>query len=237
MNTKSKNFTSADTGINIPVRVSGFKRTWTARGRTTVSLSTTFLAANEDRGSFLNAVIFNAPNVETVEKYDKREGGYCRYNVPWKDITILRGNISDNGTFPSDSDLSQSEFWIYVILPKYSEYPDHEYPIVQSYVDVFLSGCIQLEQKYGLSNFSDECFTSTFGWDSPWVNDRLQPRRPWTYEPNFWWIDQLIAKHIPDHHKKTYIERFYHGRSDATGTFLPSFPLVITMMVLMSCHV
>lgn len=236
MNAESKNRTYPGTGINIPVRISGFKRTWTARGYSNISLSTTYLGVDKDPESTLNGVIFKVPNGEAVEKYDERERIYCRHNVPWKDIAILRGNVSDNGTFPSESELSDSEFWIYVTIPKLSKYPDQEYPIVQSYVDTFLSGCIQIERKYGLTNYSDECFTTTDGWDNPWVNDRLQPRRPWSYQLFAGSVDKLIAKHIPDHHSKTYIERFYLGRNDAGQSLAlaPLFTFVTTTSAMLS---
>lgn len=37
------------------------------------------------------------------------------------------------------------------------------YPIVQTYVDVFLAGCIEIEETYNLTGYKDACITSTQG--------------------------------------------------------------------------
>jgi len=229
INAKSKNTTYPDTGLNIPVTVSGFKRTWTARGWSNSSLSTTYLGIDVDPKSSLNGVIFSVPDAEAVEKYDARERLYCRVQVPWKDISIVRGNKSDNGTFPTEDALRDSEFWIYVTIPTFRAYPNDEYPIVQSYVDIFLGGCVQMEKKYGLTNYSQDCVTSTVGWEHPWVNDRIHPRRPFSNQPDSYNIDRLISKNIPGHKDRIYLERIYVGRSASTGWGIdPITPLIFT---------
>lgn len=218
INAESKNRTYPETGLNIPVKVSGFRRTWTARGYSNASLSTTYLGVEINKDSYLNGVIFTVPNAVALQKYDERERYYCRVKVPSEDITVLKGNISDNGTFPPQSELNKSEFWIYVTIPHFSEYPDEKYPIVQSYVDIFLAGCIQMEKKYGLQNFSDECVTKTEGWQYPWVNDRLHPRRPFAFQSYAGGIDRLLDKHVSEYHQNTYVERIHVGRAASEGS-------------------
>lgn len=138
-------------------------------------------------------------------------------SVPRKDIEVLRGSISDNNTFPTEAQLDDSLFWIYVTKPESSKFPTEKYPIVQSYVDIFLGGCIQMERKYGLANYSDECVTQTVGWEYPWVNDRVHPRRPFTFQPNSAAIDQLLGRHVKEYYENTYVERIHVGRSATSG--------------------
>lgn len=208
------------------MNVSGFKRTWTARGYSNTSLSTTYLGVEKDAESSLNGVIFSVPN-DALPKYDERERYYCRVSVPLNDILILRGNISDNGTFPSEEELKNSEFWIYVTIKKFSEFPDESYPIVQSYVDIFLSGCIQMERKYGLKNFSDDCVSHTVGWQYPWVNDRLHPRRPFAFQSYAMSIDRLIDRHVEGYHRNVYVEKIHFGRSVSAGSQMDVYGLKV----------
>lgn len=57
---------------------------------------------------------------------------------------------------------------------EFAEEPSREYPIAQSYVDTFLSGCFELEEKFKIKDFAKECVLSTEGWDAPWVIKSLQ---------------------------------------------------------------
>src|SRR6185503_4811911 len=82
--------------------------------------------------------------------------------------------------------------------------PEPKFPIVQSYVDVCLTGCIQIEgtyplaQKIQLTNdgptftFSELFVESTIDWSTYWENDRLIPRRPFVHQPNAYAIDTLL---------------------------------------------
>jgi hypothetical protein len=45
--------------------------------------------------------------------------------------------------------------WIYVNQPGTIATPTVDYPIVQSYVDIFVSGCLEQEQRFGLEGFAN----------------------------------------------------------------------------------
>jgi hypothetical protein len=92
--------------------------------------------------------------------------------------------------------------------PEFITVPDAKYPIVQSYVDIFISGCLELSQRVIGENtdFAEECVTTTADWSSHWVNDRLYPRRPFIYQPKASKIDALLAKMVPDQFKQIKIE-------------------------------
>jgi len=83
---------------------------------------------------------------------------------PFNNITVLRGKKPQN-SLPTENELRNSEFWIYVTIPNCRKYPNEEYPIVQSYVDIFIEGCGQMERLYDLENYSQQCVTTTEGWE------------------------------------------------------------------------
>ena len=76
-------------------------------------------------------------------------------------------------------------------------FPSAEHPIVQSYVDVCLDGCLEIEAMYPRAkqiNFAERFVRTTSNWGAPWINDRIYPWRPFAYVPRAWAIDDLIRK-------------------------------------------
>jgi len=106
-----------------------------------------------------------------------------------------------SGTLP---DLKQ--IWIYNSAKELHQYPADDYPIVQSYVDIFIRGCIQVEEKYRIKNFAKDCIQSTAQWSEHWVNDRIFPRRPSLYEPYASKIDELLKEMLPEKFKHIKFE-------------------------------
>jgi len=76
---------------------------------------------------------------------------------------------------------TQKQVWIYTSTKKNHEYPTHDYPIVQSYVD-------------------------TFQWPVYWINDRIFPRRPSLFEPYAAQVDVLLKTLLPKQFKKIRFE-------------------------------
>ncbi|CAL8113509.1 unnamed protein product [Orchesella dallaii] len=198
--TSSKNRTYKNTGENMPVLITGYSREWNCKG-VSASLSTTYLGIVPRRNGTLNGVIFKIPNSDALEAYDERELFYCREEVEKEKISLL---VSLNQT---PAKLPSGQFWIYVTKPQYTAFPTPEYPLVQSYVDTFLSGCLEIQAKHSLENFADDCIRTTEGWNHPWINDRIFPRRPFVHEPDAGKIDKLISKHLPKHFKTIKFEK------------------------------
>jgi hypothetical protein len=100
------------------------------------------------------------------------------------------------------------QIWIYVSKPEAVDPPDADYPIVQSYVDIFITGCLQLAERVVGQNedFAEQCITTTSGWSPHWVNDRLLPRRPFIHQPNASEIDRLLFENVPDEVRMIRIE-------------------------------
>jgi hypothetical protein len=71
--------------------------------------------------------------------------------------------------------------------------PTSTFPIVQSYVDICVNGCLEVEALYrAATGYVQEFIKTTTGWNKYWVNDRLYPRRPFIYVPNASKIDQAL---------------------------------------------
>jgi hypothetical protein len=85
------------------------------------------------------------------------------------DPSSLLGNSNDNNTNPN--------IWVYV--PKRPVPPDASHPILQSYVDIILRGCLETGGEAMARSF----IATTSGWFHPspdgtpphWVDDRVTP--------------------------------------------------------------
>ncbi|CAL8109746.1 unnamed protein product [Orchesella dallaii] len=197
MSTASKDRTYSNTGENVPVRIYGYSRLWNCKG-VSVSYSTTYLGAllSANKSSYFNGVVFKLPSASAILDYDKRESFYCREEVPMSKLQMLAPTRR----------LAAGQYWIYVTRPEYDEFPTRTYPIVQSYVDTFLSGCFEMEEKFNIPGYADECISTTEEWVSPWVNDRIFPRRPFMHQPNAGKIDRLLNEKAPKAFRNIMIE-------------------------------
>ena len=70
--------------------------------------------------------------------------------------------------------------------------PSAKYPILQSYVDVCLSGCLEHGEE-----FAREFIETTFLWSPFWLNERELARRPWVHESHYVQIDKLLKTSVP----------------------------------------
>jgi len=201
MQNASKSRTYPNTGDSIPVTIHGFSRKWNAQGAS-VGFSTTFLGIEADPSASFNAVVFKLPTTAadvqaTLDSYDARETWYCRQKVKVNDVKFFNSNLTAD---------QNGEYWIYVNKPEFTAKPNEEYPIVQSYVDIFVSGCLEIEDKYALAGYAAACIDTTVGWNKNWMNDRIYPRRPFLYEPKASRIDKILAAQVPKQYKAIAIE-------------------------------
>jgi hypothetical protein len=190
----SKRKSAKNSGDNIPVYVSGYQRGWFLKGPA-VKYSITFLGVKPAVNQRINGVVFNLSDSEEILAIDEREEGYCRQLVELNSIQPLKGEP-----------LPHAQYWIYVPEPEQIALASKQYPIVQSYVDIFLSGCIQMEKKYQLNDYARQCVTTTSDWSAQWVNDRIHPRRPWAATPEAATIDKLLSEEVPDSFNSITIE-------------------------------
>ena len=166
MDESSKQRTDKTTTEGVPIFLKGYQRGWFVHG-TLPGLNATFLSIKESPYSSLNGVIYKLINPNNIAMYDKRERIYCRKELSTSKIKFYSSIPTEN-----------KQIWIYVPKNKYTEKPEQNYPIVQSYVDIFIRGCINIEGKFNIPDFAKNCVNSTTNWSIHWVNDRIFPRRP-----------------------------------------------------------
>jgi hypothetical protein len=167
-----------------PVNVSGIRRGWFDQFAGGISLTTTFLGAVPDPDSNCNGVIFQVTQ-QGLAAFDQREMGYKREKIDQKNILMLDGSKS----------APAGDIWFYANSEE--RYASPKFPIVQSYVDICLNGCLEIEATYPLAKeaeFAETFLKTSTNWSKYWVNDRIYPRRAFIYMPNAGKIDQLIVK-------------------------------------------
>jgi hypothetical protein len=196
MEDESRRRTSPHAGPAHPIEVAGYERGWFERG-SAIGFSTTYLGVRPAIGAVMNAVVY-AIEPEELAATDARESSYCRAAIPLASVRALDSGSPFSGA---------AELWIYVTDPRRIAAPDASYPIVQSYVDVFLSGCLEQEERFRLEGFARQCVASTTGWSREWVNDRIFPRRPFIHQPRAGAIDRLLASTVPREFSAIRIER------------------------------
>lgn len=178
---KSRAMTWSSALYASPAVVDGIERGWFDQTGGP-SYSTTYLGAVAAQGSQCNGVIFPI-SAQGLASYDQRETGYKRERIDQANIKMLDGSGA-----PPDGDI-----WFYANQKK--QYASPQLPIVQSYVDICLNGCLEIESTYPLAKqakFAETFIRTCSNWSEWWVNDRLYPRRAFIYCPNASKIDQLI---------------------------------------------
>ena len=183
LESRSRVMTSPSALYASPVNVVGIQRGWFGRV-VSASLSPTYLGAVSDPNFNCNGVIFKASRQE-LEAFDAHESGYTRERIDQNNIAMLDGSKS----------APEGDIWFYAVTEK--RFASPEFPIAQSYVDICLNGCLEIEAAYPLAKeaeFAETFLRTSTNWSKYWVNDRIYPRQPFIYLPNASKIDHLIQK-------------------------------------------
>lgn len=179
---------------NFPVWVRGYKRSWAVHGALP-GYNSTFLSVIHDPNASFNGLLYKINHPDEMKQYDVREEIYCRIELKADSLETFHFKLPQ-----------AKQVWIYVASPKNQQYPSPTYPIVQSYVDIFLRGCLDIEKRFNLPHFAQDCIKSTEQWSIYWVNDRIYPRRPFIFEPAAPIIDRLLKSTLPNEFKHIRIE-------------------------------
>ena len=195
MNLTSLNRTLPQVEYIEPIYINDYERAWNAREDKTKTLSTTYLGVEKKDGSKINCIIFEVPE-EELERMDQREFLYTRELVSIEKLEILEEtnlNITAN-----------DKIWIYKTNTPKS--PGPQQPLIQSYIDVCLSGCMDLEIKFKTQNFALEFISLTKNWSENWVNDRIYPRAPHIHQPYAYKIDAMLSSALSSLYERITIE-------------------------------
>lgn len=138
----------------VPVYVEGLERGWMVHS---VKRNITVLGVRPAEDAVCNGVLVEVQPGD-LGAFDAREASYNRVQIDAGQVIGL------DGTCLSDEDT----VWVYV--PKQFALPDSDFPIIQTYVDVTLSGCLEYDEL-----FARDFVATTSGWEYPWVDDRASP--------------------------------------------------------------
>ncbi|MGA3236349.1 MAG: hypothetical protein ABSG03_08615 [Bryobacteraceae bacterium] len=170
-----------------PAIVKGITRGWYFQAAS-ASLNPTYLGAVESENATTNGVIYGVTDSE-FEATKIREAGYDPKTIDRSAITMLDGSAG-----PPDG-----EIWYFASKTKQTANASH--PIVQSYVDICVDGCLEIEAMYPLAkkaSFAEQFIRTCADWKTPWINDRIYPWRPFIYVPRASQIDALLRKELGD---------------------------------------
>jgi hypothetical protein len=181
INTESR-VETAKTGPAIAVRVRELQRKWNFVSLRNAMTALGAIAASKE-GS-VNGVLFSV-SPDGLSQFDQRESGYIR--VPLKQSTIARYD---------GQQLPEGEFWTYVTKDD-SWHPTMECPILQSYLDVVICGCLEIKEEFAHEKeaFAHEFVRTTENWNCPIENDRASPKyeRPIRHAYDTSIIDRILT--------------------------------------------
>jgi hypothetical protein len=177
----------------------GYQRRWNFRsttGFTALGLSPVDNNGPEDViKSGINGVVFRI-NRSMVRSFDRREVGYQRLSIP---LEFLQFHSDLTGTCERQTkfELTENErIWIYVPSPSQCLHADENHPLLQSYVDTVLQGCLE----WGGESMVEDLILMTGGWSIFFLNDTPSSRRPWLFRKEYNTIDRLLQKYSEQTH-------------------------------------
>lgn len=186
IDTVSRDSTSSVPIPAIPVRVSaafGYIRTWNDRSPSGFTALGLRKPNSGEQASTINGVLYPVAGND-MSKFDSREAGYVRVEVPREDIEAVSWQrLPESG-----------KIWAYVPVKPNGEpgvglpTADAAFPLLESYIDVVVEGGLE----YG-EDFARELIETTSDWSNYYLNDRELARRPWVHDKTAATVDRLLA--------------------------------------------
>ena len=180
---EARKSSGASLKLDVPVWVEDYKRAWLTRTRPE-AIKMTELGVVASEGDKFNGILMSIDSGK-LSGMDKHRKFYCRAKLDIARIKPMTDKKLDNN----------AEYWIYLTKKRLVEEPVSNYPIYQSRVDEFLTGCIDLSVKFKLPDFARQCMETTKGWSESWVNDRSRPITGKSVQGRKQQIDDLLMKY------------------------------------------
>jgi hypothetical protein len=202
----------------------GYERRWNFRSTTGFTALGVSKAESIHTASDINGVLFQVPHA-MMPGFDRREVGYEKVRIPLDCLRFEPHSDDEDGDSASydNSSLcykqlnSNSRLWLYVPLPSSCKPADENHPLLQSYVDTVLQGCLE----WGGEKMADCFIQTTGGWSTYFLNDTPSSRRPWLFRKDYSTIDRLLQKYAAKTHfgDRKHPEEFssaFHRRMKGT---------------------
>ncbi|MBC3764786.1 gamma-glutamylcyclotransferase [Neptunicella marina] len=159
-----------------PVTLTGWQRSWITQNP---QEKQSHVGAIANVNAAMNGVLIKVPHID--DNLRQREKDYRFSQVATEQITLLSGE-------PIELDAPVMICESLLILEANSDHP-----VMQSYVDTCLVGCLEA----GGETFARQFIETTCTWNQHWLNDRqnpLYPRRAIATGRQMELIDQLLAE-------------------------------------------
>ncbi|WP_153767950.1 hypothetical protein [Endozoicomonas sp. OPT23] len=163
MQTAARNKKLNKSEIEFPVWVRGYERGWFGRNFNRPP-QRTMLAVRAEPGKKFNGLLLHSTS-GVISSIDRGDLITCREKIdPRKLQSMTSEKLPDRG-----------QFWIYTVKKPNNRKAASKFPIQQSEVDIFLTGCIEQAKQFNLPEFANQCVKSTYAWSEHWNNDRERP--------------------------------------------------------------
>ncbi|MBU2863025.1 gamma-glutamylcyclotransferase family protein [Reinekea marina] len=161
------------------IEVKGISRNWSVH---TPDWPATAVSVTQKQSSHCTGVYFEVDEAN-LKQFDRREQGYNRVQIPWESVAP-----SCTQPLPESGNL-----WVYVGKNN-NVTPLPERPIMQSYLDVILNGCLDFSEHFAAR------FLQLTGHWQHLIDDRSNPQyvRPLNSTHRLELIDKLIAENQPE---------------------------------------
>jgi hypothetical protein len=166
-------------GAAYAIEVDGISRNWSVH---TPDWPATAVSVQQSETARCTGVYF-AVDEDNLAQFDKREQGYDRIQIPWH-----KAAPACDQALPE-----QGNLWVYVgTQNNVTPLPDR--PIMQSYLDVILNGCLDFNEHFAVR------FLQLTGHWQHLIDDRKSPKylRPLSSTERLNDIDRLIQQYQPD---------------------------------------
>ena len=169
----------------------GYERKWNFRSSTGFTALGVSKVSSTGTAKDVNGVLFRVAQ-SLMPVFDRREVGYEKVRIPLDCVEFFDKSPSSwhKKLGPED------RLWVYVPLPTFNKPADENHPLLQSYVDTVLQGCLE----WGGESMAESFIQTTGGWSTYFLNDTPSSRRPWLFRKDYSLIDRLLQKYA----SKTY---------------------------------
>ena len=176
----------------------GYRRGWNFRSNTGF---TALGIQREEGATHINGVLFRIKH-DMLEGFDRREVGYDRVEVDRDCIELIPPQSSEgdeahvNETHHVLLNIQMNEkIWVYVPQETYCAEANEDHPILQSYVDTVMQGCLE----WGGERMAKKFVATTNHWSPYFLNDTPSSRRPWLFRKEYNTIDRILSQNPATH--------------------------------------
>ena len=139
------------------------------------ALGVSKISDDKDEAKDMNGVLFQVTQ-SMIPEFDRREIGYEKVRIPLEYLDFKSNSNVNNDDWHKNLG-PDDRLWLYVPLSTHNKPADENHPLIQSYVDTVLQGCIE----WGGETFAELFIQTTGGWSTYFLNDTPSSRRPWLF--------------------------------------------------------